>query len=328
VDDLFARIRAGRKSAVTNARQVLQSDSSTGTADPEVAASDVGASDVAPSQIGDPVIDVDGELAAVDGEAVDGEVIDVDLEVVDIVAADAADDDEEPQHSDEEEAWLQRRDAALADIETSLTRKLKRALQDEQNDLLDRLRSLRGRPNASGLLVTDVEQKQRFSSAASTLVEQAAKEGVTFAVTLLGEQGVKAPQPRSATEFGDLVDSLAESIVDPLRRRLEQTIADFADDEQVVLVEALGAAYREWKTQRIEQIAGDVLTAAFARGTVHATPKAARLRWLADDVTGPCSDCDDNVLEGPLPKSEAFPTGQIHPPAHTGCRCILIPGPA
>ncbi len=41
------------------------------------------------------------------------------------------------------------RQAVLAGLELSLTRKLKRALQDEQNDLLDRLRSFRGEPTVA-----------------------------------------------------------------------------------------------------------------------------------------------------------------------------------
>jgi hypothetical protein len=41
---------------------------------------------------------------------------------------------------------------------------------------------------------------------------------------------------------------------------------------------------------------------------------------------GQCPDCDDNALE-PTVKGEAFPTGQPHPPAHPGCRCLLVPQP-
>jgi len=45
---------------------------------------------------------------------------------------------------------------------------------------------------------------------------------------------------------------------------------------------------------------------------------------VAEDVDGPCPDCDDNTLAGELPKGEEFPTGQLHPPAHAGCRCLLV----
>ena len=98
-----------------------------------------------------------------------------------------------------------------------------------------------------------------------------------------------------------------------------------AGDDQGVLVEALGSAYREWKTERIERVSGDVLAAAFSRGTWNEVPEGTPLRWIVEDTGGPCPDCDDDALAGSLPKGEAFPTGQHYPPAHTGCRCLLVP---
>jgi hypothetical protein len=236
-----------------------------------------------------------------------------------------ADHDLEPPRSDEEEAWLQRRDAALGETETALTRKLKRALQDEQNDLLDRLRGLRGRPSAENLLPTGRRQRDRFVVAASVLVEEGAAKGAEFAAGVLSDLGCPVGPPAEPASVKDLAEGLAWAIVNPLRHRLEQTISENGDDEQAVLVEALGGAYREWKTQRIERIAGDALAGAFARGVLAATPAGGALRWVVEDLDGPCSDCDDNVLAGTLPRQEPFPTGQPHPPAHAGCRCILVP---
>ena len=74
-----------------------------------------------------------------------------------------------------------------------------------------------------------------------------------------------------------------------------------------------GSAYREWKSERIERIAGDVLAAAFSRGTWHEVPDGTPLRWIVEDTDGPCPDCDDDALAGSLPKGEAFPTGQPLP---------------
>ena len=34
------------------------------------------------------------------------------------------------------------------------------------------------------------------------------------------------------------------------------------------------------------------------------------------------------ALAGPTVKGEAYPTGQLHPPAHAGCRCLLVVAPA
>ena len=41
-----------------------------------------------------------------------------------------------------------------------------------------------------------------------------------------------------------------------------------------------------------------------------------------------CPDCEDNSLAGAQAKGEPFPTGQLHPPAHPGCRCLLVADPA
>jgi hypothetical protein len=70
------------------------------------------------------------------------------------------------------------------------------------------------------------------------------------------------------------------------------------------------------------------LAAAFTMGAYRASPDDASLRWLVDDDEGACPDCDDNALAGPTPKGSKFPTGQTYPPAHAGCRCLLVPATA
>jgi hypothetical protein len=92
--------------------------------------------------------------------------------------------------------------------------------------------------------------------------------------------------------------------------------------------EKLGASYRQWKTTEIEQAARHHASAAFSRGAFAATPAGAQRCWVVDDDGGPCPDCDDNTLAGPVTKGEPFPTGQPHPPAHDGCRCILVAPPS
>jgi hypothetical protein len=235
---------------------------------------------------------------------------------------DQEEEEGETPRSDDDEALLQQREAAITDVEGSLTRKLKRTLQDEQNDLLDRLRGLRGEPSADRLLPNLAEHVARYADAAQPLVEQAAAAGVTFANRALDRTNRSAAHPPPVS---DLAQDAATTIVESLRRRLEHALSVSAGDEQAVLVEALGAGYREWKSERIERVAGDVLAAAFSRGTWHEAPDGTLLRWIVDDTDGPCPDCDDDVLAGNLPKGEAFPTGQLYPPAHPGCRCLLVP---
>jgi hypothetical protein len=224
--------------------------------------------------------------------------------------------------SDVDEAALQKRDEAVGTLEASLARRLKRVLQDEQNDLLDRLRSTR-QPTARLVLPDREAAAERFAKAGRLLLDKAARAGAEFALTLLGLEPVvrKADLPK----LDDLANDLASSIVDPLTRRLEQAFSEGYDNDPVLLAESLGAAYREWKTQRIELTASDHVATAFARGSFAVTPEGTLLRWIVEDVEGPCPDCDDNALAGGLPRGKVFPTGQRHPPAHAGCRCLLVP---
>ena len=82
-------------------------------------------------------------------------------------------------------------------------------------------------------------------------------------------------------------------------------------------------AERTAHVRDLEVVLLDVLTAAYARGAYDAAPGGAPLRWVPDRP-GQCPDCDDNALEATV-KSKLFPTGQAFPPAHPGCRCIVVP---
>jgi hypothetical protein len=139
----------------------------------------------------------------------------------------------------------------------------------------------------------------------------------------LGQEGT--PASTELPELDDLASELADAIVDPLRRRLEEVFAGYSDTDEAALAESVGVAYREWKTQRIELTASDHVASAFARGAFAAAPRDTLLRWVVEDVDGPCPDCDDNALAGDVPRGDPFPTGQQFPPAHAGCRCLLVP---
>jgi hypothetical protein len=220
--------------------------------------------------------------------------------------------------SDEDEALLQRRDAMVEAVQAQLLRKLKRAMQDEQNDLLDRLRGLRQRPTIATLLPSPDEQAERYRTAATPFLGEAALAGGRF---LSGEAETGGPSP--VADVGGVAGALGVAVATPLRERLERALAR-SDDDTRALVDEVGAIYREWKSQRIDEVAGDHVTAAFGLGAVAAVAPGTPLRWLVDDNDGPCPDCDDNALARPTPAGEEFPTGQRHPPAHRGCRCIVV----
>ncbi|HVA04195.1 MAG TPA: DivIVA domain-containing protein [Acidimicrobiales bacterium] len=208
------------------------------------------------------------------------------------------------------------RDEVLTPLVSSLGRRLKRALQDDQNDILDRLRAKGGW--APGVLLSEDAHAQRYVEAVTDQLLEAARAGATFA-------GGKADE---APGVDDVAASMASEIVAPLRRRLEDTGPSVEEGDESALVELVGAAFREWKGARTERLAGDQTVFAFSRAALAAVPEGTVLRWVVDDDVAECPDCDDNALAGPVPSREAFPTGHPHPPAHAGCRCLLVPANA
>jgi hypothetical protein len=207
----------------------------------------------------------------------------------------------------------------LADIEAKLARRLKRSLQDEQNDLLDRLRSAKGKVVAEGLIPSPDEHAGRHLRTAEPFLREAAVAGATFAGASGGEAATDEPN------VGDIARELAHAICGPLRRQLQRAAESGAADDEGGLASRFGMAYREWKGERIESVAGDAVMAAFARGQFAAVASGTPMRWIVDDQGQRCPDCDDNALAGPIGKGQEYPTGQQHPPAHAGCRCLLLP---
>ena len=216
---------------------------------------------------------------------------------------------------------LERGDAVTRDLGSSLARKLKRALQDEQNSLLDRLRSLKGTATPANVLPDPDEHPDHFADAGRPLLQQAAQAGAQVASEICGNE---APKGTVSEHVDDLAEELGRAIAEPLRQRLELAIRSASDDPSA-LADALGGAYREWKTQRIEASAHHEVAAAFSRGAYLTFPDGALLQWVVSTTEGPCPDCEDNALAGEQPKGEPWPTGQLYPPAHPGCRCALAP---
>ena len=228
--------------------------------------------------------------------------------------------EEEAASADEEgparDPLLVKRDELLGPIATALGRRLKRAMQDDQNDILDRLRAA-GAWDPS-VLPDDAAHEKRYATAAVTHLEEAAKAGAVFG----------GGKPDDAPPIAEVAAELAGAVVAPLRRRLQGEGTAVHPGDEAALVEHVGAAFREWKGQRTERLATDHAHAAFARAVLAVTPDGGELRWVVDDDGAECPDCDDNALAGLVPAGEAFPTGHRQPPAHAGCRCLVVPGTA
>lgn len=211
---------------------------------------------------------------------------------------------------------LARRRELLEPATLKLSRALKRALQDDQNLLLDAIRHASGRPDLDGLL-SGVDQQARLSSAVSGLLAEAWSTG-------FGWLGDASPARAQADAAGKrLASDLSAEVSGRLRHRLEEGLGAL-DDVGDGGADVAGAAYREWRGARVEGVAGDFAGRAFSEGAVSGGA-GTLVRWVVEDEGGPCPDCDDNALAGELEAGKEFPTGQRHPPVHPGCRCLLVP---
>ncbi|MGB9112169.1 MAG: hypothetical protein WCF24_05515, partial [Acidimicrobiales bacterium] len=209
-----------------------------------------------------------------------------------------------------------------------LVHELKRALRVEQNDLLDRLRSLRKGTNP--VEVISIEESTKGISEATTLALVGAyRAGRRFASDRLGPRAAAVPpgELETAAHSAGLAaaDRLGGEIASAIARRLEEELRPGAT-ETGSYQNAVGAVYRDWKGERVEDLAADHAVSAFSEGVVAvATRAGVGVTWIADDGTRNCSDCEDDELAGVVAAGGAFPTGQTYPPAHGGCRCVIAP---
>jgi len=214
------------------------------------------------------------------------------------------------------------RDVALGPLVASVSRRLKRELADEQNAVLDAVRR-GGVAAAEALLSSGQNYLDRSFAAIVDDLRTAA---------LAGAQSVASPETDDARVRadldGDLLDPVREwlrlEVVAPLRERLGTALKQAEGDVETFSTQCKHV-FREWKTQRIDDHVDDLLCLAHSRGVMRGLTSGVPICWLLDPSGSGCPDAEDNALAGVVPAGDAFPTGHRHPPAHTGCRCLVAP---
>jgi len=210
-------------------------------------------------------------------------------------------------------ALFEQRDEALTPLITASARKLKRVLADEQNSALDRLRGKEAVATLDDLLPAEADHVARYADAIAADVLAAVQAGADSVTpdTSVGDAPLAAVRT-----------AIRDDLVAPLRARLADRIGEAAGDNEAITRSAR-AVYREWKTKHIDDHLDDFLRLAFGHGLLAAMPPGASCRWVADPTVGPCSDCEDNTLQGLVPAGSPYPTGHVTAPAHAGCRCLI-----
>jgi DivIVA domain-containing protein len=149
-------------------------------------------------------------------------------------------------------------------------------------------------------------------------------EAAAEALSTAAAWGAASVEGEPGGSYEALAGELGVTVVDPLRERIARSFAEGAGDVDDV-TGRLRALYREWKGHHLGAAAQHYAVAAYARGAYEAVPDGTPVRWLVDRRTDSCPDADDNSLAESVCKGEAFPTGDRCAPAHPGCRCMVVP---
>jgi cell division septum initiation protein DivIVA len=206
---------------------------------------------------------------------------------------------------------FRRRDDALEESLTVLTRRVKRALQDDQNITLERLRHVKAIITTE--LEDELEQRARYGEAAFEALAHAAQAGVQFA----RDEGGVGNATVSKESLEDCAADLAVTIVLALRKKI---LSDSNGDGP----ERANAAYREWRGARVERLCTDAARRAFHLGVVTASHERS-IRFFAAPNDAPCDLCAHDSEAGERLAGEKFPSGSPYPPLHAGCACTVVP---
>lgn len=218
----------------------------------------------------------------------------------------------------QEDVALARRGEVLREAPLQAARRLKRLLQEDQNDLLDRIRTHRGKGTFEGDISPADQQETRFAEGMGELLAEA------FAA------GRKVAGAEDEADAGQPVRSLvARQLVTPLRRELSGAVESGlkAQDTPTSIAERASDIYRVWKGVRTELLGEGLVFAAYHQGLVDVWrgEGAATKRWVlaTDEQTCPRDVCKQNREAGAVAIDSAFPSGHMAPPAHGGCTCTL-----
>ncbi|GAC1314470.1 MAG: hypothetical protein NVSMB12_07750 [Acidimicrobiales bacterium] len=222
----------------------------------------------------------------------------------------------EAPRSDADETYLQRRDVLVEVVQSGTVRSLRRALADDQNAALDRFRTLKGDTvSVDALLGDEAGQLSAWTERSTPGLRDGAAAGAHLATG-------GAASPPDAALVAPIAARLAGELVATLRARLERVVEPIGKDRGPDTVDRINSVFREWRS-RIDRATGDAVTEAVSAGFTASVAAGTPVAWVVEDLDGPCPDCDDNALAGSISLGEPFPTGQVAPPAHPGCRCVL-----
>lgn len=213
---------------------------------------------------------------------------------------------------------MARRVEALGDLSITTSGRLKRLLQEDQNALLDNIRTNRGRGDFETDISPYEEQLGRIRDGLREPLQAAFDAGRTSA---------------GATEPGDpresIDDLVTKQVLEPLRSEISRVVKPGleAQDTPTAIGERAGDVYRVWKGVRTEMLGEGLAFAMYHYGLLDRWGEAgvSGKRWaLSTDEPNCTGACRINSDAGMVGITDPFPSGHSAPPAHGGCNCCLV----
>jgi DivIVA domain-containing protein len=221
-----------------------------------------------------------------------------------------------------DESLFVRRTEVLSPLIATMTRKVKRVLADEENSILTYLEGKKAVVALEKVLPESSIQTQQYVESLTEDIMSAAMSGAKSLSSSMKSDLRK--KISNAAVMQVLAKSIDDNIVRPLRDRIQRCVVQ-SDGNRDEMSNLVRSAYREWKMQHIETHIPDLACLAYSRGAYLVLDSGTPVCWMVDPNGPACADAEDNALAGATPLGTEFPTGNLHPTAHAGCRCLVTP---
>ena len=205
------------------------------------------------------------------------------------------------------------RDLALTRSGPNFRRQLRRALNDDQSDVLDRLRAGRG-PIKAAELPAFGEQIDRYLAPLRRGLSEIAQAGATA--------GGQSDLTQAALD--NVVRQLAKYIVDRVRIPTIAALESATDDDREKILEPVRSLYRDFRNIGLPDLTEDALYEAFAIGLYDSIEPSAPISWVTDPRSDPDPVCEINRQRADVVKGDVFPSGHARPLSLPGCRCLVM----
>ncbi|NBY56870.1 MAG: hypothetical protein EBQ57_00780 [Actinobacteria bacterium] len=216
---------------------------------------------------------------------------------------------------------FQQRATTIAAVLDAMLRITKRNIADDENAIITHVGGKRTSLSPEAML-HDIEQQSRRY--ADTLREELTSIAVEAARTI---QSARRADLRTSALDGvveGVMRIFINDMLHPLHERVRAALGRHANDRDAIISE-IRTMFKQVRTETLTKVVTDVAHFAYARGVFTACDATTKVCWVVDADGPACADAEDNTLAGSIRHGEEFPTGQQHPLAHDGCRCLVIP---